>query len=163
MRIVNWYLYAYASPPRRCSSGLRLSKTDDTAGPRVARAAGRLDDPAVPPVQHRDRGLLRDRPRSARFGAAVSQDSPTRSGVVFGMIMLAAGIYVAPRLGAAVALIAVTTFKCFARPELAGGLIAWHRSSAPRSAVARRPALQNTCSPNRRPRERASASLSSPV
>jgi uncharacterized membrane protein len=51
-----------------------------------------------------------------RFGATVSQDLTYTIGwLVFGMLLLAAGIYLKTRAArmAAVALIAVTTFKCF--------------------------------------------------
>ncbi len=51
-----------------------------------------------------------------RFGATLSQDLTYTIGwLVFGMVLLAAGIYIRnrPARVTAVALIAVTTFKCF--------------------------------------------------
>ncbi len=51
-----------------------------------------------------------------RFGVTVAQDLTYTIGwLVFGMALLAAGIYLGNRVArvAAVALIAVTTFKCF--------------------------------------------------
>ena len=76
-----------------------LSKTDDRVLPalpqRLAAPAGRRGDPAVPPAEHRDRRLLRDRTRRSRSASAstVSQDLTYTIGwLVFGMGLLTAGI-----------------------------------------------------------------------
>jgi uncharacterized membrane protein len=122
MRIVNWYLYTYVVCAAAFILGSRwYARTrDDLLGgaARASRlaavAAGILlflllnieiaDFYAVGPTI------------TFRFGAGVAQDLTYTIGwLVFGMILLGAGIYVTSRPAriAAVTLIAVTTFKCF--------------------------------------------------
>lgn len=122
MRIFNWYLYAYLT----CAAALLLaawwfSRTDDNLGALRLRASQILPAGAVillflllnieiadfyavgPSIMF-------------RFGAGVSQDLTYTIGwLVFGMLLLAACIYMHNRVGrvTALTLIALTTFKCF--------------------------------------------------
>ncbi|HET7216677.1 MAG TPA: DUF2339 domain-containing protein, partial [Vicinamibacterales bacterium] len=121
MRILNWYLYTYLI----CAAALfvaawSLSKTDDHVAGNVRsstlmQVAGTVllflllnieiaDFYAVGPTI------------MFRFGVTVSQDLTYTIGwLAFGLCMLTVGIYLhnRPARVAAVALIAVTTFKCF--------------------------------------------------
>jgi hypothetical protein len=121
MRILNWYLYTYLlCAAAMLVAGWFLSKTDDklVGGVRcssVLPAAGVVllflllnieiaDFYAVGPAI------------MFRFGVSVAQDLTYTIGwLIFGMGLLAAGIYLRNQAArvAAVALIAVTTFKCF--------------------------------------------------
>ncbi len=121
MRILNWYLYTYLlCAAAMLVAGWFLSKTDDRLVGRVRYssllpAAGVVllflllnieiaDFYAVGPAI------------MFRFGVSVAQDLTYTIGwLIFGMGLLAAGIYLRnqPARVAAVALIAVTTFKCF--------------------------------------------------
>jgi uncharacterized membrane protein len=121
MRIFNWYLYAYLI----CAAALFiaawwLSKTDD-------RVAGGIRSSTLMQVAGTILLFLLLNIEIAdfyavgptivfRFGATVSQDLTYTIGwLVFGLVMLAVGIYLhnRPARSAAVALIAVTTCKCF--------------------------------------------------
>jgi uncharacterized membrane protein len=121
MRILNWYLYTYLlCAAAMLVAGWFLSKTDDRLAGRVRYssllpAAGVVvlflllnieiaDFYAVGPAI------------MFRFGVSVAQDLTYTIGwLLFGMGLLAAGIYLRNQAArvAAVALIAVTTFKCF--------------------------------------------------
>ena len=123
LRILNWYLYTYlvcaAAMFRRGLVDVRHQSTGSSRpAARFGAAAGRRSDPAVPAAEHRDRRLLLDRPddrvplrrrRSRRISTY------TIGWLAFGMLLLAAGIYAKSRPAriTAVALIAVTTLKCF--------------------------------------------------
>jgi uncharacterized membrane protein len=121
MRIINWYLYTYLIAAAAMFAGAWwLSKTDDRLGslprPRylLPTAAGILlflllnieiaDYYSVGPE------IL------FRFGSSIQQDlTYTIAWLLFGIIVLAAGIIAKakPARVASVAMIAITTFKCF--------------------------------------------------
>jgi uncharacterized membrane protein len=120
-RILNWYLYAYAlAATAMFVAAWWLSKTDDAV-------LGRLRVSRLMPAGATILLFLLLNIEIAdyystgpsitfRFGAAVSQDlTYTLGWLAFGMIMLAAGIYLRTRTArvAAVTLIAITTVKCF--------------------------------------------------
>jgi uncharacterized membrane protein len=122
LRIFNWYLYTYLI----CAVAMLvaawwLSKTRDRIVEGAPRASHLLPAGAVIllflllNIEIAD--YYATGPTIAfRFGATVSQDLTYTIGwLAFGMALLAAGIYVRSRPArvAAVALIAVTTFKCF--------------------------------------------------
>jgi uncharacterized membrane protein len=120
MRILNWYLYAYAvAAVAMFAAAWWLSTTSDTvAGMRLSRllpAAATILLFLLLNIEIAD--FYATGPEiTFRFGAAVSQDLTYTIGwLIFGMIMLAAGIYARARAAriAAVTLIAVTTVKCF--------------------------------------------------
>jgi hypothetical protein len=121
-RIVNWYLYAYLI----CAVALLvaawiLSRSTETVAGTSLRPAQVLPAAAVIllfillNIEIAD--FYAAGPTIAfRFGATVSQDLTYTIGwLAFGMLLLAACIYLHNRFGriAALALIAVTTFKCF--------------------------------------------------
>jgi uncharacterized membrane protein len=121
LRIFNWYLYAYLiSACALMLAGWWLSKTDDRlAGP--ARASQLLPAAAtillflLLNIEIADFYAVGST-ITFRFGAGVAQDLTYTIGwLVFGMGMLAAGIYLhdRPTRVAAIALIAITAFKCF--------------------------------------------------
>jgi hypothetical protein len=122
MRIFNWYLYTY----------LVAAASLVAAAWSLSRASERTDDMVQTAVKLLPAGgvillflLLNIEiadyyatgPEiTFRFGVRVSQDLTYTIGwLVFGMLLLAAGIYLRTRPArvAAVSLIAVTTFKCF--------------------------------------------------
>ena len=122
MRIFNWYLYTYLiCARRRCSSrrGSCRRPTIACAGaPRARRllpAAGVVLLFLLLNIEIAD--FYAAGPTIMfRFGVSVAQDLTYTIGwLMFGMVLLAAGIYLRnrPARVAAVALIAVTTFKCF--------------------------------------------------
>jgi uncharacterized membrane protein len=121
LRIVNWYLYAYAlAAAAMFLAAWWLSKTDDAVvgGLRVSRmlpAGAAILLFLLLNIEIAD--YYATGPSiTFRFGAAVSQDLTYTIGwLVFGMIMLAVGIYLHERVArvAAVTLIAITTCKCF--------------------------------------------------
>jgi uncharacterized membrane protein len=124
MRVLNWYLYAYLV----CSSAIFvaawwLSRTDDRLLPASdwARASTLLPPAGVMllfillNIEIAD--FYATGPEiTFRFGVSIAQDLTYTIGwLIFGLGMLAAGIYLHSRPGrmAAVALIAITTFKAF--------------------------------------------------
>jgi hypothetical protein len=121
MRIFNWYLYTYLIAAVSMLLGAWwFSKTEDriTGFPRLSH----LLSPAAVillflllNIEIAD--FFATGPQiTFRFGVSVSQDLTYTIGwLVFGMALLAAGIYAHSRAGriAAVALIAVTSLKCF--------------------------------------------------
>jgi hypothetical protein len=120
VRIFNWYLYTYLLAAAALFLGARwLSKTDERlAGIRPSvflPAAGVIVLFFLLNIEIAD--FYATEPTIMfRFGATVSQDLTYTIGwLVFGMALLAAGIYLQNRAAriAAVALIALTTFKCF--------------------------------------------------
>jgi uncharacterized membrane protein len=122
LRIFNWYLYTYLlAAATMFLAGWWLSTTDDTLGgplPRPAKilpAAGVILLFLLVNIEIAD--FYATGPTIAfRVGVSLSQDLTYTIGwLVFGMLLLAAGIYLGNRAArvTAVFLIAVTTFKCF--------------------------------------------------
>lgn len=121
LRILNWYLYAYTiAAAAMFAAAWWLSRTDDAMGGflRVSRllpAAAVVLLFLLLNIEIAD--YFATGPEIVfRFGAAVSQDLTYTIGwLVFGMILLASGIYlhVRPARITAVALIAITACKCF--------------------------------------------------
>ncbi len=121
MRIFNWYLYTYVI----CAAGLIaaaswLTRTNDRIfgslrSSHLLSAGGVILLFFLLNIEIAD--FYATGPTIVfRFGTAVSQDLTYTIGwLVFGMLLLAAGITLRHRSAriAAVALIAVTTFKCF--------------------------------------------------
>jgi uncharacterized membrane protein len=122
LRILNWYLYAYlVCAAALIVAGWWLSKTEDRLLDGFPRASQLLPAGGVillflllnieiADFYATGPAIVFD------FGVTLSQDlTYTISWLAFGMLLLAAGIYLGSRPGrvAAVALIAVTTFKCF--------------------------------------------------
>jgi len=121
MRIFNWYLYAYlicATAMLIAARWLAKTKDDLMAGIRasgVLPVAGTVLLFLLLNIEIADYYAVGET-ITFRFGATVAQDLTYTIGwLVFGMGMLAAGIYLGNRPAriAAVTLIAVTTFKCF--------------------------------------------------
>ncbi len=121
MRIFNWYLYAYLI----CASAMLiaawwLTKTEDrlvanVRASHVLPVAGTVLLFLLLNIEIADYYAVGST-ITFRFGATVAQDLTYTIGwLVFGMGLLAAGIYLRNRPAriAAVTLIAVTTFKCF--------------------------------------------------
>ncbi len=121
MRILNWYLYTYLlCAAAMLVAGWFLSKTDD-------RLVGNVRYSSILPAAGVVLLFLLLNIEIAdfyavgpaimfRFGVSVAQDLTYTIGwLIFGMLLLAAGIYLRNQAArvAAVALIAVTTFKCF--------------------------------------------------
>jgi uncharacterized membrane protein len=122
LRIFNWYLYTYlVCAASLFVAGRWLSGTDDRVLAGLPRASHTLTAGGAVllflllNIEIAD--FFATGPTIAfRFGATVSQDLTYTIGwLVFGMGLLAAGIILTSRQAriAAVALIAVTTFKCF--------------------------------------------------
>ena len=121
MRIFNWYLYTYLlCAVAMFVAGWLLAKTDDRLAGRIRcssllPAAGVVLLFLVLNIEIADFYAVGPT-IMFRFGVSVAQDLTYTIGwLIFGMGLLAAGIYLrnpAARV-AAVALIAVTTFKCF--------------------------------------------------
>ena len=122
MRILNWYLYAYAiAAAAMFFAAWRLSKTEDSVFdkmPRIselASAAGVILLFILLNIEIAD--FYAAGPEIMfRFGVSIQQDLTYTIGwLVFGLVMLAAGITLGIRNArvTAVALIAVTTLKCF--------------------------------------------------
>jgi len=121
-RVFNWYLYAYAI----CAASMFLaawwfSKTDDRLGPSVPRVSAILPAAGVILLFLLLNIEIADfyatgREITFRFGVTLAQDLTYTIGwLIFGLLLLAAGIYLHNRPGrvTAVALIAVTAFKAF--------------------------------------------------
>lgn len=121
LRILNWYLYTYVTCALSMFVAARwLATTGDRLGalPRLSSilpAAGVILLFLLLNIEIAD--YYATGPAvTFRFGVTVSQDLTYTIGwLAFGMALLAAGIYLSARPAriAAVALIAVTTFKCF--------------------------------------------------
>ena len=122
VRLLNWYLYAYVTCAVAMFAAARwLRPTDD----RIIAGAPRISTLLTPAgvivlflllnIEVAD--FFATGPEiTFRFGAGVAQDlTYTLAWLVFGMAMLAVGIYAHNRYGriAALALIAVTTSKAF--------------------------------------------------
>ena len=122
MRIFNWYLYAYLiSAGALFAAGWWLSKTDDRLVEPLPRPSRLLPAGAVVllflllNIEIADY-FATESTEMFRFGASVSQDLTYTIGwLVFGIGLLAAGIYLKTRAArvTAVTLIAITTLKCF--------------------------------------------------
>jgi uncharacterized membrane protein len=121
-RIFNWYLYTYVIAAAAFFAAARwLAKADDILVNGVPRTSHLLPGAAVillflllnieiADYYSMGPGI------TFRFGATLSQDLTYTIGwLAFGMLLLAAGIYVRARAArvTAVLLIAITTFKCF--------------------------------------------------
>jgi uncharacterized membrane protein len=122
VRLLNWYLYAYVTCAAAMFVAARwLSTTDDRVLPPLPRTSTLLTPAAVIVlflllnIEVAD--FFATGPEiTFRFGATLAQDlTYTLTWLVFGMAMLAGGIYAGNRYGrmAAVALIAITTCKAF--------------------------------------------------
>lgn len=121
-RILNWYLYAYLT----CAVAFLLAawwltKTDDRVVPGLPRASSLLSAGAVVLLFLLLNIEIADFYATGpavmfRFGVTVSQDLTYTIGwLIFGMALLGVSIYLNNRPGriTALALVAVTTFKCF--------------------------------------------------
>jgi hypothetical protein len=122
MRILNWYLYTYLiAAAALFLAAWWLSDTDDEIGDGLPRVSRLLPGGAVVLLFLLLNIEIADYYASGpeitfRFGATVSQDLTYTIGwLVFGMLLLAGGIFSRARVArvTAVTLIAVTTFKCF--------------------------------------------------
>ncbi|MDQ2673972.1 MAG: DUF2339 domain-containing protein, partial [Chloroflexota bacterium] len=122
LRILNWYLYTYVIAAATFFAASRwLWKTEDGLLGGKIRPSRILPGAAVVLlfllVNIEIADFYATGPEIMfRFGAGLSQDlTYTIAWLVFGMLLLAAGIYAHARAArvTAVALIAVTTFKCF--------------------------------------------------
>jgi uncharacterized membrane protein len=122
LRILNWYLYTYVlCGAAMMLAGWWLSKTDDRLASLLPRASHVLSAAGVVLLFLLLNIEIADFYATGsavvfRFGATRSQDLTYTIGwLSFGMALLAAGIYLRSRPArvTAVALIAVTTFKCF--------------------------------------------------
>ena len=122
MRILNWYLYTYLSAARPpCSSRRGCSRRPTIGWPGACASRRSCRPPAVVLLFLLLNIEIADFYATGptimfRFGVSVAQDLTYTIGwLVFGMGLLAAGITLGNRPAriAAVALIAVTTFKCF--------------------------------------------------
>ena len=122
MRILNWYLYTYLLAAAALFAGAWwLRKTEDRIADGLPRLSVVLPAAAVILLFMLLNIEIADYYATGpeiifRFGVTVSQDLTYTIGwLVFGMVLLGAGIYtrVRPARVAAVTLIAVTTFKCF--------------------------------------------------
>jgi uncharacterized membrane protein len=122
LRILNWYLYTYLLAAAAFFAAARwLWKTDDGVLGGTLRPSRLLPGGAVVLLFLLLNIEIADFYATGpeimfRFGAGVSQDlTYTIAWLVFGMLLLAAGIYAnaRPARVTAVALIAVTAFKCF--------------------------------------------------
>jgi uncharacterized membrane protein len=121
-RIFNWYLYTYLITALAFFAAARwLARTDDTLATGLPRMSRVLPAAAVLLLFLLLNIEIADYYATGpeitfRFGATVSQDLTYTIGwLVFGMLLLAAGIYARARPArvTAVLLIAITTFKCF--------------------------------------------------
>jgi predicted membrane protein DUF2339 len=121
LRIFNWYLYTYLiAAAAFVAAAWWLSKTDDAVAGGM-RASRLLPAAAVILLFLLLNIEIADYYATGpeivfKFGTTVSQDLTYTIGwLIFGMLLLAAGIYLHRRSarGAAVTLIAVTTCKCF--------------------------------------------------
>ena len=122
MRIVNWYLYTYVlAAAAMGAAAWWLTRTDDRVGERLPRPRHLLPAAAVVVLFFLVNIEIADFYATGpeivfRFGVTIAQDlTYTIAWLIFGMLLLAAGIVARakPARVAAVALITVTTFKCF--------------------------------------------------
>ena len=122
LRIFNWYLYTYViAAASLFAASWWLAQTDEQLGESLPRPSRALPAAAVVLLFLLLNIEIADYFATGptvmfRFGASVSQDLTYTIGwLLFGMALLAVGIYLKNRSGrvAAVTLIAVTTFKCF--------------------------------------------------
>lgn len=122
LRILNWYLYTYAlAAGSFFAAAWWLSSTDDRVPALPMRASQILPAGGVVLLFLLLNIEIADYYATGpeivfRFGAGVSQDLTYTIGwLAFGILLLTAGIYAGSRPAriTAVALIAVTTFKCF--------------------------------------------------
>jgi uncharacterized membrane protein len=122
IRIFNWYLYTYVLAAAAMLMAARwLSRTDDRLVEGLPRLSRMLPAGATVLLFLLLNIEIADYYSTGpditfRFGATVSQDLTYTIGwLLFGMLLLAAGIYARARPAriAAVSLIAVTAFKCF--------------------------------------------------
>jgi hypothetical protein len=122
MRIVNWYLYTYLlAAGAMGAAAWWFSRSDDAVAGRIPRPRHALAAAAVVVlfvlVNIEIADFYATGPEIVfRFGVTIAQDlTYTIAWLVFGMLLLAAGIisHAKPARVAAVALITVTTFKCF--------------------------------------------------
>jgi uncharacterized membrane protein len=121
MQVVNWYLYTYVlCAAAMLLAGSWLSRTDDrllgtVRSSQLLPAAGTILLFLLLNIEIAD--FYATGPTIVfKFGSTVAQDLTYTIGwLVFGLALLAVGIYLGTRPGrvAAVALIAVTAFKCF--------------------------------------------------
>jgi uncharacterized membrane protein len=121
LRIFNWYLYTYLiCAIAMFAAGWWLSRTDESMAP-LPRPSRWLPSCAVILLFLLLNIEIADYYAAGpslmlRFGSTLSQDLTYTIGwLIFGMLLLAAGIWLGIRAAriAAVALIALTTFKCF--------------------------------------------------
>ena len=122
LRIFNWYLYTYLVAAFAMFVSARfLARTEDRIVPGLPRVSHLLPGAAVILLFMLLNIEIADYYATGpeitfRFGVTLSQDLTYTIGwLAFGMLLLVAGIYVRnrPARVTAVALIAVTTFKCF--------------------------------------------------
>jgi len=122
MRIINWYLYTYLlAASAMGAAAWWFSRTDDTLDQRIPRPRHLLPAAAVVVLFFLLNIEIADFYATGpeivfRFGVTIAQDlTYTIAWLVFGLVLLAAGIVARARPArfAAVALITVTTFKCF--------------------------------------------------
>jgi uncharacterized membrane protein len=121
MRVINWYLYTYLlCAAAMLVAGWWLSRTEDRLLGMV-RSSELLPAAAIILLFLLVNIEIADFYATGptimfRFGVTVAQDLTYTIGwLIFGMVLLAVGIYLGTRPAriAAVSLIAVTTFKCF--------------------------------------------------
>jgi hypothetical protein len=122
LRILNWYLYTYLlAAASMMLAAWHLSKTEDRLVSLLPRLSTLLPAGGVIVLFWLLNIEIADYYATGpeitfRFGVTVSQDLTYTIGwLAFGMLLLAVGIYLKnrPARVTAVALIAVTTFKCF--------------------------------------------------
>jgi uncharacterized membrane protein len=122
MRIINWYLYTYAIAAAAMGLGAWwFSRTDDRVGGSWPRPRHLLPTGAAVLMFLLLNIEIADYYSTGpeilfRFGSSIQQDlTYTIAWLLFGIIVLAAGIIAKakPARVASVAMIAVTTFKCF--------------------------------------------------
>jgi hypothetical protein len=122
MRIVNWYLYTYLlAAGAMGAAAWWCSRSDDAIADRIPRPRHALAAAGVVVLFFLVNIEIADFYATGpeivfRFGVTIAQDlTYTIAWLVFGMLLLAAGIigHAKPARVAAVALVTVTTFKCF--------------------------------------------------
>jgi len=122
LRIVNWYLYTYVlAAAAMGAAAWWCSRTDDRLADRIPRPRHLLPGAATVVLFFLVNIEIADFYATGpeimfRFGVTIAQDlTYTITWLVFGLALLAAGIVAGakPARVAAVALITVTTFKCF--------------------------------------------------
>ena len=122
MRIVNWYLYTYVlTAAAMGAAAWWFSRTDDAVSGDLPRPRHVLPGAAVVVLFFLVNIEIADFYATGpeivfRFGVTIQQDlTYTIAWLIFGMLLLAAGIIAGAKAArvAAVALLTVTTFKCF--------------------------------------------------